>query len=270
MHNVRTYSIPFLLALSGGLTTLADILQDQLIAYALCFCLLVTAAIVFASRKTRFERAVLEAVPNELRGSFSPSAFALSCVVISAMILGFSSLSAKASEKGGLVASAFPEVKALQDSLGVVSTTVAALDTRTQDIDATTKTIAAAADKWLGVTELSIYSPKVFLMHLTVENRSVFLFDHVKIVASSPDGEKIVNEEGFIMAPNSQEQHSRELKDRPETIEVCISAQRKSDGIWSKERRVYGKPNTKDNEVFFYRIVETVGIEAVSSTEQCT
>ncbi|MHA6643706.1 hypothetical protein [Mesorhizobium sp. A623] len=265
------YAYPFFLTLSGVASATSDILQQPMIANLFVGLLVLTAAISFLGyRYSSVNKAILESLPDNIRPNFSPRPFAISCLVMAALVGGFSVLSAKASNDDGLIASAFPEIRALQQQLGIVQRDVARIDERTEKIERDTKFLKLAADQWLSVPDLmsSGQEGKPYNLRATFENSTAFVYKNIRIRIRG--GEKLDYSIGdFILAPNSYDVNDIQfVGGQPDSIEICISALR-GDGKHFKEIRTFkNQVQAKPND-YVLRLVEIDGPLQISDDQQC-
>lgn len=274
----QSYAIPCFLSVGGGVGALSDVFQSPEVAYATAaFISAVPIILSIGLRVPAIRQLLVEQFPS-VREGFPIRSFGLSCLLISALITGFASLSWRLDDKGGVIASAFPEIQALQRSLGVIEEKVAAVDERTQRIEQTTSDLKNQSDflvdasgKWLGITDIYVFkNPNSTNIDIRFANQSAFLFDHVTFYVANAAQPKLkyVDERDIIVAPNTDDNFPSEINGAPDRFLVCVHGQRRSDGVWTKETRVYGNPRVA-HPTYIYRIVETSGIQRSSEKDKC-
>ncbi|GEM_PF-2366122 len=279
MKTIQSYTWPALLALVSGVTAFSDIMRDTFVAEMLAYSLLALgiAAVVFF--KAPWISGVARRAMPRMAQDFSPAAFAVSCAILGVAVYGFSQLSSRLSDQGGVIAAAYPEIESLQAQLGVVDAkveqvalvveeTAAAVDV----ISDRTEFLKDAAGHWL-VTErleISMDGEKAQVM-LTMNNPSAFVFDNVDIIARDRQNPSIVyvHETGLI-AQGETKYWAIQAPTRPDEVELCVSGRRKSDGLWAFESRIYGNPdNSHYDNYYSYRVVETEGLVPGSDNLRC-
>lgn len=279
------YAYPFFLTLSGVASATSDILQQPMIANLFIGLLVMTAAIsLLGYRFSSVNRAILESLPDNIRPNFSPRPFAISCLVMAALVGGFSVLSAKASNDDGLIASAFPEIRALQQQLGIVQQDVARIDERTEKIEGDTKFLKLAANQWF-TFEINSWSAHEMIdpggpnsMNLGIMNDSAFTYGdvrvHVRDTATGIDW----SYGGFMLTPGAFDREQLDFRsDFAEGYEICVSAVRREDGALIREIRKLGDridhaktdKTLKPGGSFSYRVIDTTGLEIVREEESC-
>lgn len=278
MNTVKSYTWPALLALVSGVTAFADIMQDTFVAQLLAYSLLALgiAAVVFF--KAPWISGLARRAMPTLAQDFSPAAFAISCAVLGVAVYGFSQLSSRLSDQGGVIAAAYPEIESLQAQLGVVDAKVTQVAAVVEETAVDVKAIAdetafltAAAGKWIGFERLDIYGEDgAFNFDAIFSNPSSFVFDSVDITVRDADNPSTIyiQETDQLIAPADSRLWRPEMTERPERMLVCISGQRRTDGVWTREERVYGNPN-HISWAFMYRVVETNGLQVVGPQDRC-
>jgi hypothetical protein len=257
---------------------LSDVFQSPEVAYATAaFISAVPILLAAGLRVPAIKQLLVEQFPSVSEG-FPIRSFGVSCFLISALIAGFASLSSRLDDNGGVIASAFPEIQALQRSLGVIEEKVTAVDERTQRIEKATTDLKNQSDflvdasgKWLGVTDIHLFKNQNSInTDIRFGNESAFIFDRVTffVADATRPNQKLVHEKDIIVVPNTKEMFLSELKEIPERFLVCVHGQRRSDGVWTKETRVYGNPRVV-HPTYVYRIVETSGVQRSSEKDKC-
>jgi len=249
MRFLRNYSYPFFLTVSGTAATVSDVLQNPIAAYILMAALLVTAGVVFLGGYVNWiDRVVEEVLPDNLRLSFSRMPFAASCLILALMLGAFTTLSAKAADEGGLIASNYPEVRALQLRLGVVQRSVDRIERKTDQI-------LDATRQWLSITDFRVWQP-LKDVHIRIENLTPFLF--TSIAGKISDNANVDIEFGgyALAADNIHWENFAHTGSAPERMIVCLSAKRASDGIWIGETRTYVRG--KEDNVSINYMLESV------------
>lgn len=152
MHTVRRFTYPTFIGLCGLLATISDMLQNQMVAIGVVIAL---AAIGLASVLTPTRFLIWSGIAEQLgideAAVSARRPFGLSCLILAAVVFGFSAMSVRAAEDGGLVAGAFPEVRQMQVSLGIIEREVQQIAAKTSEIKQDTAALMAATLQWISV-----------------------------------------------------------------------------------------------------------------------
>lgn len=279
MNTVRSYTWPALLALVSGVTAIADIMQDTFVAELLAYGLLALGIAALVFFKAPWLSEIARRSMPRVAQDFSPAAFAVSCAILGVAVYGFSQLSSRLSDQGGVIASAYPEVERLQAQLGILDEKVAyvaavvdqtAVDV--QSISEETAFLTRAAGQWIGVESMHVHFDPAdgkAGINLRLDNQSSFVFDEVDIVLRDPrDHSRVFLHRSGIIAQGELKVFQAEVLERVEEVELCISGRRKQDDLWGKETRIYGKSNMAD--MFdSHSVIATDGLRPSGPTERC-
>jgi hypothetical protein len=271
MKTMRSYTWPVLMALVSGLTAFADVVKDSFIAEMLAYALigLGVAALVFF-KAPGISRLAGRWFPGVGR-DFSPAAFAVSCGILGVLVFGFAQMSARLSDQGGAIAAAFPEVAHFQEQLGLVQNDISRIASATElvtaeveKVSADTKFLTEAAGKWIQFERLDVYGSNGEF------NFDAIFIDSVDIIVKNASDKTVYFEDrNQLIAPGDSRLWRPEMSHRPEQLEVCISGQRRVDGVWTIERRIYGDAEGAIEGYYQYRVIQTNGLEVGDANTRC-
>jgi len=279
VNTIKSYTWPALLALVSAVTAFSDIMQDTFVANLLAYSLLALgiAAVVFF-RAPWISGVAHRAMPRLAR-DFSPTAFAISCAILGVAVYGFSQLSSRLGDQGGVIAAAYPEIENLQAQLGVVDENVAYVAAVVEQTAVEVRSVAdetafltKAAGQWLGVESMHLYfdpAKNEGNINLRLDNQSSFVFDNVDIVLRDPrDPNQVLLHKSGIIAQGELKVFSAEVLEGLAEVELCISGRRKQDDLWGKETRIYGKSNM-DDMFDSHSVVATDGLRPAGPADRC-
>lgn len=263
MQYLRNYSYPFFLSMSGILATISDVLQSLLISYFVVAILVLAAATALVAERVRpLNAAILGNLPDDIRGKFSNTPFAVSCVVLAIMVGAFSSLSAQAADEGGLIASNYPEIRDLQVRLGVLQET-------SDRIELKADRLLDATHQWISITDFRLWNNSQSKdVHIRLENNTPFVFKNARGVIETSD--KTRHKFGGLTLA-SDAIHWDNLPNGakvPDRMSVCLIAERTRDGVSFREIRTY-KVGKGDSVSFDYLLEDVLGPIEVADGDGC-
>jgi hypothetical protein len=273
MHTLRKFTYPTFIGSCSLLATLSDILQNQIISTGLVIVLTVIGlGGVLLPR--RFHHGVLSmfGVASSPTDSLRP--FGLSCLMLAAVVFGFSTLSARSAADGGVIASSFPEVREMQIALGRVERQVNQIATQTTEIRKDTRDLVDASIRWISIEAEAMANTRITTtgeshyfpagIGVRLDNNTAGVFEDLQLLMTADD-ETIVARDIPLLMPGGYEYITSVMGESFDAVSTCISARRRGKDEWVVDRRRYRifQPNLKT--VPDYQIIEG-GEPLVSST----
>lgn len=197
MAKFKKYGYPLFMGASGLLTTVSDLIQKNEIAVTLAIFLAVVGIITIVT-PLNVQQRVFRIVSDGVDEGFSSRAFGSSCLFLAVAVFGFSTLSVKAAPEGGIIASQYPEIQQIQQTLGIMQTDIASIKNTVSEINDKSDKIVAATFPWINLTlhvgvshNLKEINGKVESVHtpggsfVSLENNTVTNFENVDIIITN-------------------------------------------------------------------------------------
>ncbi|MBY3381690.1 hypothetical protein [Rhizobium laguerreae] len=281
MKNITKFTYPTFLGLAGFFSALGDIIQNQTVTIGVMIGLLLLGAscMVFPKSLT-VDRIWCGWLHNEVGPDFTPRFFGATCLVLAAFMYGFSDLSARAADDGGIIASQYKKVQEIQLMLGIVERDLAEIKSTTREIKADTSQLLLAADQWIKFD--------LFLLHTSshqkadgdwlripsgssvlVDNATNFQFEDIRVVVTSPEDGEIYRHTYENLLEKQQRYEREVIGVAYENVGVCVSAKRRGQNEWLVDRHkmkiVYGPDHYSNG----YQKYESDGVKILQSPTSC-
>ncbi|MBO1025455.1 hypothetical protein IPU75_12075 [Ochrobactrum sp. SD129] len=248
MTNLKKYAYPAFMSVSALVTTITDLIQKNDIAIILAVSLGVIGLLALLTPYRLLEKTKpLLSDGSAINTDFSFRSFGVSCLIMAAVVFGFSSLSVRAAPEGGIIASQYPEIHQIQQTLGIVQTDIAAIKDTVKGINDKSDKIIAATFPWLSLNIEASFSNALVEKNGRVENvnspggayvwvrnETPVNFENVDIVVTNPiDATDHYSESYSFIGSNDRKQGKLVSKKLMYAIyNVCYSAKVKGRNEW--------------------------------------
>lgn len=256
MHTLKRFTYPTFIGTCSILGTLADLLQNAFIFRGVTIVLLLIGIICLISPKALFTKTKLlqclgadASVVNGLRP------FGASCLMLAAVIFGFSSLSAKSESGGGVIASAYPEIRQIQEHLGVLETRIASLQSTAESIQSDTQHVRDNVVDWVSFT----IDPNYF----EIRNHSGASFEAMEVKIAA-DNLPIISKTIPIMPHDGYSNFHPGSILTAKVVTSCLVAKSRGKTQWIIERLQF----QRDGDA--YTLIDQVGPRSSDAPVSCT
>ncbi|MFI3902583.1 hypothetical protein [Ochrobactrum sp. S1502_03] len=248
MSSAKKYAYPAFMSVSALVTTISDLIQKNDIALILAACLGVIGLLALLAPYRLLEKTrPLLSDGNATNTDFSFRSFGVSCLIMGAVVFGFSSLSVRAAPEGGIIASQYPEIHQIQQSLGLVQTDIATIKGTVKEINDKSDKIIAATFPWLSLSIdasfNSAFVEKDGRVHnvnsaggayVLVENETPVNFENVDIIVTNPidTTDNYIDRYAFIGSNERKPAKLASNKLMYTIYNVCYSAKVKGRNEW--------------------------------------
>ncbi len=281
MQVLTRFTYPTFIGLCGLLGTFSDILQNSNIAIgAITGLLMLGLACLLLPRELVVDRFWSGLLGNDVSEQFSARPFGLSCALLAMLLYGFSTLSTKAGEEGGVIAAQFPEVHQLQVALGVAQQDIATIKTISTEIRGDTSRLLESSERWLKfelflLHEANGHKPNGEWNHVP-SGASVFLFNETPlqyedllIVLSVPGQGEIYRKSYPRVLDREQRQERNAINVPYESVDVCISAKRRGQEEWLTDKHSLAIHHGPDQYTTEYQKSDSSGVQIFTSETKC-
>lgn len=249
MHTLKRFTYPTFIGTCSILGTLADLLQNAFIFRGVTIVLLLIGIVCLISPKALFTRTrLLQSLGADAAVVDGLRPFGASCLMLAAVVFGFSTLSAKSESEGGVIASAYPEIRQVQERLGLIEVGLANISLQTNEIQKNTQKLVSSALHWVTIQGYphtrgksqpngnDLYS-FADVIGFTLTNDTANTFEDLTISVSYEAYEKLHSIPHFVQGAY---EHIKFPTTGPvDTFSACIVARNRDQSQWIMERRVY-------------------------------
>lgn len=199
MANLKQYTYPVFMGISGFLTTVSDLIQKNDIAIFVAASLAAIGIIASVAPRSWLSRVRgIFSSSKEEKDNFSFRCLGVSCLLMAAAVFGFSTLSVKAAPEGGIIASQYPEVREIQITLGIMRSDIAQIKNQVGEINDKSNKILSATFPWINLqiemgasnklTEIngqveSVVTPTASFIN--IRNKTIISFEKVDIIITN-------------------------------------------------------------------------------------
>ncbi|MBV2143123.1 hypothetical protein KUG47_06400 [Falsochrobactrum sp. TDYN1] len=171
MANLKQYTYPVFMGVSGFLTTVSDLIQKNDIAIFVAASLAAIGIITSVAPRSWLSRirGIFSSLKEE-KDNFSFKCLGVSCLLMAAAVFGFSTLSVKAAPEGGIIASQYPEIREIQITLGIMQSDIAQIKNQVGEINDKSDKILSATFPWLELSIEASFSNKLEEIDGQVQN----------------------------------------------------------------------------------------------------
>jgi hypothetical protein len=236
---VRFYA-PFVLAVIAAVGTLSDFFQNPAAMWWTAIALAAFGALLIVARIVPPLRGLAHAIYPDARAAGAVG-FALFCFIGAGALYAYAEASARLAPQGGVIGAAYPEMREIQRTLGVVETTVARIEEKTEAIGEDVTFIRGGVPQMLKVHE--IYdAPEMGGVQVRVGNDTEFAFSDVlvELTANGPAGSRRLarfTEAG--LAPGAEIWGNFTGYDPNAPVSICIVGSRDGDGVRIRTVQTY-------------------------------
>lgn len=249
MHTLKRFTYPTFIGTCSILGTLADLLQNAFIFRGVTIVLLLIGIICLISPKALFTKTkLLQSLGADASVVDGLRPFGASCLMLAAIVFGFSTLSAKSESEGGVIASAYPEIRQIQERLGVIEVGLANISLQTNEIQKNTEKLVSSALHWVTIQgyphtrsqsqsdggDLHSFAD---VIGFTLTNDTANTFEDLTIAVSYEAYEKLHKIPNFVQGAYEHIQFP--TTGTVDTFSACIVARNRDQNQWIMERRVY-------------------------------
>ncbi len=227
---VRFYA-PFVLAVIAAIGTLSDFFQNPAAMWWTALALAAFGGLLIVARIVPGLRGLANAIYPDVRAA-GAIGFALFCFIGAGALYAFADASARLAPQGGVIGAAYPELRKVQESLGVVQATVARIEQKTEAIGEDVTFIKGGVPQMLKVYE--IYdAPEMGGVQVRIGNDTEFAFSDVlvELTARGQSGARQLARftEGGL-APGGEIWGNFTGYDPGAPVSICIIGSRDGDG----------------------------------------
>ncbi|MCY0093253.1 hypothetical protein [Hoeflea ulvae] len=297
MRSIVKFTYPTFIGLCGLLAALSDVLQDQNVAVALYASLLVLGIVALVAPSAFVGKTMRTIVGEDDSIGAQSKPFGLSCILLAGVVFGFSTLSAASSSEGGVISSAYPEVRQMQISLGIIENRIASLETTSSDILANTEEMISSSQRWISpsayINAFSRQHQKTLEqyhffngIHYNASNDTGIIFEDVTLSVHDENGKSLSSHRARVMPANDyiadswqfmdESTYIKDLRDGDvvhpglnRRLSLCITARRRGSDIWTLERRHYEYSQSDHLTPPQLHLVESTQPEDVDDGAQC-
>jgi len=236
---VRFYA-PFVLAVIALIGTLSDFFQNPAAMWWTAIALAAFGGLLIVARVVPGLRGLANAIYPDARAAGAVG-FALFCFIGAGALYAYAQASARLAPQGGVIGAAYPELRKVQESLGVVSETVARIEEKTEAIGEDVTFIKGGVPQMLKVHE--IYdAPMMGGVQVRVGNDTEFAFSDVvvELIARGPGGaQRLARFTEGGLAPGAEIWGNFSGYDPSAPVDICIIGRRDGDGARIRTMQSY-------------------------------
>lgn len=277
LKTLSKFSYPTFIGICGFVGTMTDLFQKTDVAFGSALALLALGVLILVLPQAFVVDRVWKGWLNQkVEGEYGKGAFGISCIMLAGLLYGFSTLSAKAANDGGLIASQIPEFRQMQVALGIVQKQIAEVQVATTEIKSDTGKLLEASDRWLDFNVVINVEyradangnavPHAVAASPSVNNETNLQFENVQITLSSPEN-GIDYRHSLPLLPDRQyRMDEKAIKATPKTMTACISAKMRGHNEWLRERQTL-RFTLENNHI--YEKVDSSGVMVFSEPVSC-
>jgi hypothetical protein len=236
---VRFYA-PFVLAVIAAVGTLSDFFQNPAAMWWTAIALAAFGALLIVARIVPPLRGLAHAIYPDARAA-GVAGFALFCFIGAGVLYAYAEVSARLAPQGGVIGAAYPELREIQKTLGVVETTVARIEEKTEAIGEDVTFIRGGVPQMLKVYE--IYdAPEMGGVQVRVGNDTEFAFSDVLVELSangSAGARRLARFTEAGLAPGAEIWGNFTGYDPSAPVSICIVGSRDGDGVRIRTVQTY-------------------------------
>jgi hypothetical protein len=236
---VRFYA-PFVLAVIAAVGTLSDFFQNPAAMWWTAIALAAFGAVLIVARIVPPLRGLAHAIYPDARAA-GVAGFALFCFIGAGVLYAYAEVSARLAPQGGVIGAAYPELREIQKTLGVVETTVARIEEKTEAIGEDVTFIRGGVPQMLKVYE--IYdAPEMGGVQVRVGNDTEFAFSDVLVELSangSAGARRLARFTEAGLAPGAEIWGNFTGYDPSAPVSICIVGSRDGDGVRIRTVQTY-------------------------------
>lgn len=270
MNFIRTYTYPTFIAVSSTGAVIADVLQND-VAFTLVTTTLGLAGIVFLAAPARLlaRTGLTSLTPSDPSGRPATRSFGASCLLLAALVFGFATLSSRAADDGGVIASGYPEIRDIQVSIGVIQSDLHTLSERSRRIQQMTERMNSFSVQSLSLNfSAADYGDNARNVGFGVDNPTGNIFDDIEVTLNTSDG--TVRKIFPTLGPSDSDRQYWPVERLPARITLCVNAKPRGLDEYITERREYVLRSGSHAYTEPYELTATTGAVPVSERSQCT
>ncbi len=279
----QKFTTPCYLGAAGLITTTSDLLQKPDVALYTAIVLVVLGLFCLLPHGFVVDRMLKEWLRVKLGDDFSTKPFAYTTLLLAAVIFVSSQMTAKAAEDGqpGYLAEAFPEMRSLQASLGLIREDMLQIHEQQAALKKDTSELVNASSRWLTfeirADDEMIFNPgpegHVYVArggNWLINNETNYMFENIELAISTKDVGTIAREAIGFMKNNDSRWKDNAFVEPYETVKLCVTAKRRERAEWLWEEITYQRQKTGERSNSRYIPVNATGLMSSMSPIKCS